>query len=347
MRPLRNLLNELVERRLWPIALLLVLALVAVPLLLAKPASSTDAGTSGAPAGSTDVPAPAASGVRAPGDTAPDGEPVVSVAQASEPDAPLRGHEKDPFRQQHASDAASVSSASSASAAGSSGGGSATSPPGGGSGGSSSGGSGGAGTGGGQAPAPKVYTYASIDVRFGHAGGYLHPHDDVPRLAPLPGPARPIIVFMGMRADHETAVFLVSTDVHAQGEGRCVPSKKLCEAIELRRGETALLDWAAPNGSVKQYELDLVDVTLHQTTSQAVARQAYARTSRVGRRLLAARAGGEAHTGAATGAPRLGRIPFRYAPQRGVLHIAPWASHRARAARAHGALPDARLSDLR
>jgi hypothetical protein len=343
MRPLRNLVNELVERRLWPIALLLVLALVAVPLLLAKPASSTDAGTPSTP-GSTDAPAAAAAGVRTPGDTAPGGEPVVSVAQANEPDAPLRGHEKNPFRQQHAGATVRVGSAAPASTAGSSGGGSATPPPSGGSGGSGGGGS----TGGGHAPAPapKVYTYASIDVRFGHAGMYLHPHDDVPRLTPLPGPARPIVVFMGMRADHETAVFLVSTDVHAQGEGRCVPSKKLCESIELRRGETALLDWAAADGSVTQYELDLVAVTLHQTTSQAVASQAYARSSRVGRHLLAARAGGQAHTGAASSAPRLGRIPFRYAPQRGVLHIAPWASRRARMARTHGALSDARLSDL-
>ena len=36
--PLRALWDELVERRLWPVAVVLVVALVAVPVLLAKPA---------------------------------------------------------------------------------------------------------------------------------------------------------------------------------------------------------------------------------------------------------------------------------------------------------------------
>ena len=332
MRPLRNLVNELVERRLWPVALLLVVALVAVPLLLAKPSSSADDdGTSGVPA-----PAAAAAAAQLPG------EPVVSVAPADEPNAPLRGHEKDPFRQQHVP-AASTATASSATSSGSpstgaggtsGGSGTAPSPGGGGS------------PGGTPAPAPRTYTYASIDVRFGKAGLPLHAHDDVPRLSPLPGPMKPIVVFMGMRADHATAVFLVSTDVHAQGDGRCVPSKKTCEAIELRRGQTALLDWTDPDGSVAQYELDLVDVTLHETTSKAVADRAYARTSRVGRLLLDASVrDSSTQSGGDAPVPPL-HVPFRYAPQRGVLHIAPWASRRARTARAHGATSGARLFDL-
>jgi len=336
MRPLRNLVNELVERRLWPVALLLVVALVAVPLLLAKPSSPAGDGAAGV---STPAPAPAAAAAPPlPGGSGPGGEPVVSVAAADEPSAPLRGHEKDPFRQQHVP-AASTATASSTAGAGGAGGasggsGAAPSPGGGGS------------TGGTPPPAPHTYTYASIDVRFGKAGQTLHAHDDVPRLTPLPGPIKPIVVFMGMRADHQTAVFLVSTDVHAQGDGRCVPSKKLCEAIELQRGQTALLDWAEPDGSVTQYELDLVDVTLHETTSKALADRAYARTSRAGRRLLDAAARNSAQARSGSAGPRPGRIPFRYAPRRGVLHIAPWASKGALAALARGATSGAHLSDL-
>jgi len=331
MRPLRNLLNELVERRLWPVALLLVLALVAVPLLLSKSDAPTDAG---APAATTPSEAPAAiaSAARKPGDTPPGGEPVVSVAQAEEPAAPLRGHAKDPFRQQHVDPVAASSVATSAGAAGT-----ATPAP-------SGGGTGGSGGSGGQTPpsppAP-IYVYASVDVHFGHAGHTLRAIEDVPRLTPLPNANHPIVVFLGMRRDHATAVFLVSTDVHVQGVDQCVPSRKDCEAIELREGDVALLDYTQADGTVEQYELDLDRVVLHETTSQAVARQAYARVSRRGRLLL----GGSVHSSFDSVAPRP-RLPFHYVASSGVLHIAPWASKRVRQHRAQGAVSGGSLTDL-
>ena len=332
MRPLRNVLNELVERRLWPVALLLVLALVAVPLLLSKSASSSDAGT---PASTTPTEAPAAvaSAARKPGDTPPGGEPVVSVAQAEEPDAPLRGHAKDPFRQQHVVQPASGTVTASAGAASAPGGGTTTPAP-------SGGGTGGSGGQTPPSPAP-TYAYASVDVRFGHAGHKLRKIEDVPRLTPLPNANHPIVVFLGMRRDHATAVFLVSTDVHVQGVGQCVPSRKDCEAIELREGDVALLDYTQADGTVEQYELDLDRVTLHQTTSQALAQQAYARSSRRGRLLL----GGSVHSSFDSVAPRP-RLPFHYVARSGVLHIAPWASKRARQHRAQRAASGGSLTDL-
>ena len=51
MKTVRNVLRDLVERRLWPVALLLVVAAVAVPIYLGR--SSSDEGT-------TDVPVPSA-----------------------------------------------------------------------------------------------------------------------------------------------------------------------------------------------------------------------------------------------------------------------------------------------
>ena len=333
MRPLRTLFDELVERRLWPVALLLVLALAAVPLLLSKPAASTDEGASA----TTPAEAPAAVAARAPSDTPPGGEPVVAVAQAEKPSASLRGRAKNPFRQQHlAADPASVGSTSSASTASSTSGGDTT---------GSGGGTGGTGNSGGEAPSEPqpTFEYASIDVRFGHAGHRLRTIEDVPRLTPLPNASNPIVVFLGMRRDRETAVFLVSTDVHVQGLGQCVPSKRLCEAIELRRGDAVFFDYTKPDGDVEQYELDLDAVTLHTTTSAAVARHAYARVSRVGKLLLA---GGSVRTSADGVAPIRRRLPFHWVARSGVLHIAPWASTRARKARAHGAVSSARLADL-
>jgi hypothetical protein len=169
-----------------------------------------------------------------------------------------------------------------------------------------------------------------VDVRFGPAAGPLRTIVDVPRLAPLPSAAKPVVVFLGTRRDHETAAFLVSTDVHAQGDGTCVPSTEVCQAIELRAGQVAFLDVRAADGSVTQYELDLDKVVLHETTSKAKAQSAYARVSRAGARTMRRLVRSSAVNTGAT-APRL-RIPFRYAAGSGVLHIAPYMSRR----RAHG-----------
>jgi hypothetical protein len=336
MKPVRNILNELVERRLWPVALLLVLALVAVPLLLAKsPSSATD--TASVPAATGPADSPAASAAAAAASAAqspPGGEPVVSVAQGDEPNAPLRGQAKNPFRQQHVQ--AEPATGAAAAATGTAASGSSSPAP------TDS------GSDGSTLPqalsqpqSQPTYTYASVDVRFGHAGKRLRTIKDVPRLTPLPNATHPVVVFLGTRRDHETAVFLVSTDVHVQGLGQCVPSQKDCEAIELREGDTAFFDFSEADGTVQQYELDLDSVTLHTTTSQAVAQRAYARVSRAGKLLV----GGPVHA-SLDGAARSRRLPFRYVKRDGVLHIAPWASRRARTAHAHGAISGGRLVDL-
>jgi hypothetical protein len=332
MRPLRNLVNELVERRLWPIALLLLVALLAVPLLLSKSASPAvdDGPETGTP------PAAVAGAARA---AAAPGAPVVSVTRDAVPAAPLRGRAKNPFRQQYEEPVLDGTTSTSTSTATS-----ATQTPAGGSGSTPSGGTQGGGGSGGQTPpssAQPTYVYAAIDVRFGKAGKRLRRIEDVPRLTPLPNADHPIVVFLGMRRDRETAVFLVSTDVHVQGLGQCVPSQRTCEAIELREGEAAFLDFTEADGTVQQYELDLDAVTLHETSSEAVAQRAYARVSRVGKLLL----GGSVRS-SADGAPRPRRLPFRYVRSSGVLHIAPWVSRRARDARAHRARSSARLADL-
>ncbi len=330
MRAARDLWSDLVERRLWPIPLLLLAALVAVPLLLSKPAPESDDASD--PTG----PAATASSAGA-GASAPAG-PVVSVAEQGEVTAvPLRGHAKNPFRQQHvpqrrADETAAAATTDTPASATPSGGGT-----GGGDTGSGSGSTGGAGT---QQP-QKTYQSVSIDVRFGPAAGDLRAIDDVARLRPLPSAAHPVVIFLGMRRDHATAVFLVSTDVHVQGVDTCVPSPGVCQSIELKEGDVALLDYRAADGTTKQYELDLDKVTVHETTSKAEAESSYARVSRAGARLLRRRVRASA-LGSGGLHPPL-RIPFRYAPHRGELHIAPYRS-RAHRANARGALADLRAT---
>lgn len=295
MSPLRDLISDLIEKRLWPVALLLVGALVAVPLVLAKsptvPQSATPAATT------------------APSSAVADAEPAVNVVAEPSGSAPLQGHTKDPFRQQHVPPKASTAD----------GGGT---PPVDSGGGTSTDGS----SGGSPAKPQKTYAVVSVDVRFGKATGTKYKHDDVPRLSPIPGPAKPIVVFTGVRTDLKTAVFLLSSDVKAQGDGTCTPSRRECTTIEVKEGDVVLLDYTRADGRLVHYELDIDKVAVTRTTSKADAEAAYARVSHVGSRLVARRVRLSARNTAAGGQPY--RIPYRYAAARGVLHIAPFLSRR-------------------
>jgi hypothetical protein len=302
MSSLRTLISELVEKRLWPVAVLLLVALVAVPFVLAR---SPDA----PPQATTTTPPVAAAG-------AASAEPAVSVIPAPARRAPLRGRAKNPFHQQHVPPKDATAN----------GGGTAPVEPGSTPDGSGKPSSGGGSSGGAPTKPPKTYAVAAIDVRFGKASGRTYRHGQLPRLAPLPGPARPLVIFLGMKKDLRTAVFLISSDVHAQGDGTCTPSRAHCTTVELREGDVLLLDATGPSGHVRHYELDLTQIEITHTTSKADAQRAYARVSGVGARLLGRRARVSARNTVAGGRPD--RIPYRYAVARGVLHIAPFLSRR-------------------
>jgi hypothetical protein len=292
MSQIRDLLNDLVERRLWPVALLLVAALIAVPLVLAKSAPPDNGADSSA--------AIAAQAAAADAAAKPADDAVVSVAAQAPHGAPLHGKAKNPFKQQHVPKKPTIAPTNGAPVGGAT-----------------------PGTGGGPA------TGGNSGHPTGKAGGRLRSITDVPRLTPLPNASNPVAIFLGMRKDHETAVFMISSDVRVQGDGKCVPSKDDCEAIELKQGQIAFLDVKRANGVVDQYELDLVKVNVSQTTSKQDAQSAYARSSRAGTRLLGRRHRAGASNVAAD-SDRRPALPFRYAARRGVLHIAPWLSaHRA------------------
>lgn len=266
MNPLRAVWADLVEKRLWPLALLLLAALAAVPFLLggdrtapdpaSVPAALADAHTAGA---TPDGGAATVGGGNA------DGQETAVVRVASGADRTrLRGSRTNPFRvHRPPRPKLRVSAATAGRTAGGDETTGAPRSPGGDAGGGS-GGSGGAAPGHGRArpkdDGPGGDPAATIAVRFGRAGTQLTKIDAIPRLTPLPSAERPIVIYLGLRRDGETAVFMVSSDVRAQGEGRCVPSRATCEAIELRAGQIAFLDHTGDDGAVTQYELDLLTV---------------------------------------------------------------------------------------
>ena len=269
----RNLLADLVAKRLWPVAVVLALALIAVPVLLAKGVDRTE------------VP-----GVPATEDKEV-GASVVTPA-VDEPTTGANPTGRNPFRQRTVAPQVPTPDVKSGGTGGTEGDFD---------GGSTVGGgvdvTGGlpaledvdvipVGGGEGQAqPKPNARYSYSVDIRFGKDGD-LAARKNVARLSPLPSADDPFFVFMGVMADGETALFLVSSDAEATGDGTCKPTPENCERIEMQAGQTEFFDVTTPEGETVQYQLDLVRVAKVKAPSPTVAASARSREDTDGREVL-------------------------------------------------------------
>ena len=245
MNAVTNTWHQLVRRRLWPVALLLVAALVAVPLVLASEPE---------PVVPTAEPMPAVSA----GDEI--AEPVVAKVAAEDRSRRRRvlGMRKDPFKPapvkkpKKAKQASTTTpkpateTKSSAPAPTSGGGGGSTAP---------------------SIPTPTEPSLpkppaGSITVRFGEAESEDLPGGWLTKLQPLPDDEEPLLVFMGLTKNGKHAKFLVDASLTPTGDGTCKPHPASCETVLLSRGETEFFDVVDPDtGEITaQYQLDLVAI---------------------------------------------------------------------------------------
>ena len=296
MSAIRGVLRDLVDRKLWPIAVLLLAAAVAVPMYLGR-ASADDA-----PLPSTSLQADAGKVSKA----------AVKVDDgAADDDRP--GGVRNPFKQLHVPKKAAAPAAASTKAP------AADPPTGSGSGGSDGsqpplapGGNGGDGGDKPKTPAGDPLDVYHLSLRFGHAeAAQLKTYHDVARLSPLPTADNPFFVYTGVLKDGKTAVFLLSSDATATGDGHCRPSAKSCQTIEVKEGDTEFFDMTV-NGEAVQYQLDVVKVFKKGASTAAAAAAAYERHSNAGSDMLrkAHRVGSSAFKGASN---------YRWLPDGGVL----------------------------
>jgi hypothetical protein len=242
----RNILHDLVEKRLWPVALLLCAALVAVPTLLKEDPAAPSAASTG-PSTAT-----------------------LAEASVTETDNPARsrldiGKERNPF--QTNTPATTKTTPSTTTTTPDTTTPSAPSTSSGSSGGGSSGGGGGGGTGGGGVtptptpvptpPAPGEQAW-TLDVKFGTDGDTKAIKALIPGRA-LPSSTDPVLIYLSATDDGKEAQFLVSSDARPQGDGKCTPSEKTCTVITLKKGDTTFFDVAKDDGTT-QYELELVNI---------------------------------------------------------------------------------------
>jgi hypothetical protein len=248
---LTHLVRDLRDRRLLPVALLLLAALVAVPALLSR---------------SSEPPPPLSPTATTLPEGAAQAQPAVLAEKVG-----IRDYRKrlealkstNPFKQRfEPPDVSDQTLDAAASLAGSSSGGAGT--------GSTSSGGGEASAGGDtQAdsqsdtttvppPEPEIRFFTRrVDVKVGPAGD-LKKREDVRTLTVLPSKQKPVASYLGTNERGDQAVFLVSGDVTAvETDARCMPSSADCQFLVLEDGEEARLDYG-PDG--KTYVLRLLAI---------------------------------------------------------------------------------------
>lgn len=288
MSVLSDTWRQLVQRKLLPVAVLLVAALAAVPFLLAKDAEPVAAPVTAAPKAET-VTASA---------SAATAKPIVSLVEDGERTKRRRvlGARKNPFQPAPVKVARPSSNSSGANTTG-------TPAQTGGTPVETKAGSGGSPVAPAGVPtlptvptvvtpvAPKkTYELYSLTVRFGDASSTALERMNLGRLKALPSVEEPILVYLGVSQDKKTAIFMVDSAVIAQGDGTCKPHPSNCETIHMQEGETEFFDVTDEKGNVVgQYQLDLVDIKTKTTADAAQARKARVKASAAGRVLLEAR----------------------------------------------------------
>ncbi len=314
---LRSVWSDLVEKRLWPVALALVAALVAVPVLLGGSSSGVEPLV---PVGATGLTGPA-SALGALG-----GRTAVQLASGAPVRRDRAGAVRDPFKQHPlpAGAAAAVSTVTAAAAAqastsapsSSSGGGKVVAPPAGSPAGTSTTTTPAVPAPGALPTGPKPLQLYTAVVRFGPIGAH-RPRKDVARLAPLPSTEAPFLVFVGALGEPRTAVFLLSSDVTATGDGTCRPRPSSCETVELHKGESERLVVAQDDGTTQTWILQLVEVVKGDGPGDEAIAQAAKATSAKAKARAKARADAAAKS-AATGSSR-----YRYDKTTGLLRRVP------------------------
>ena len=222
---LLDLWHDLREKRLAPVAVVLLLGLVAVPVLLAKPAEDPGPAPVVAAPKKSDQEALAALTKVKLGEEATAKGSTLGVFDPDNPFKPPKGAIK--------KDDTGTPGAAGPGDAGSTPG--STSPGGdttidggslGGGGGTTSPGVTTPGTGGGGNTTTTVYKYV-VDLTF-KANGRTRHIKGMEKLDMLPNDSSPLLIFMGVTAKGADAVFLVDSTLEAAGEGRCKPSESEC-----------------------------------------------------------------------------------------------------------------------
>jgi len=271
-----------VSNKLWPIAAVLALAVVAVPILLSKHSSPST---------------PIAQIPQAPAVPGGSGIPAVSVDDTVVSHAKLTGPSRDPFQQLKAGANSSKSSSgakteptpSQTSSGNSSKSGSA----------GSTGTTGGSGTGGTTTtttttpapppPPPSTLTPSqTYEVAISITGnsGSENTINSLERLSAVPSRNDPLLVELGVLQGGKRVLFALQPGTVPRGGGVCIPGPVDCEILSLARGQVEKLEAQTQNGVEPQALFAVTAITRQDHSSAGDAKAARRVESAYGRSLL-------------------------------------------------------------
>ncbi|MEA2375532.1 MAG: hypothetical protein QOD53_1995 [Thermoleophilaceae bacterium] len=256
-----DLWQDLRAKRLWPVAVALLAATVAVPALLFKPVSETPPAVGAAHDSGAKLPVvalDASSVANSHLNVFKEKNPFKALGGAS--GAPLAGSSA-PTLGNAVAGAVSSANKSGASAAGSAGSSSSSS-------GSSTGGTAPVGPDGKTVtPGVHFFTYTA-DVRFGKLGSEKT-YKSVRELDVLPDGAHPVISFYGVKNGKTAVFFLPDPAFRADGEGKCMPTPDNCRFLYLTQDDAhnqATL--SSQNGQI-EYSLKLTGLHVKSLSETA------------------------------------------------------------------------------
>jgi hypothetical protein len=310
----RGIVNEFRDKKLWPVAALLLVGIVAVPILLTSSSN---------PPAQTETPAPVA--------PPPSGTTLPALSVQSTPaHSDLTARARDPFASASGSgtsttgsstapnlgSAASVasvannavnalngssaassgssvgssssSSGSSASSSGTVSGGGGTSSSSGSSTSSTSSSSSGSTTSPSKPAASGLTSTQSYNVSLSitNGSGGLNAIDSLQRLSVLPGRQQPLLVELGVLRGGNHVLFAVQPGAAVKGPGTCIPGPLDCEVLSLGRNQTELVGRQTAHGVVRVALLAVTTIKVVDHSTAAAAQKARQSASTAGRKLL-------------------------------------------------------------
>jgi hypothetical protein len=282
----KTIISDLRDKRLWPVAAVLLVAVVAVPIVLSK-------GSSNGAAPIAQLPSTGSGGTSS-------GLPAVSVSTLPS-QSKLRGKGRNPFTQFGGSTGTTASTGATTATTGT------TSKPGASSSTASTGTSASSTTGStgtattGSSTTPSIVTVPpkpaptgltasqsyNVSLAITTGSGGLNTYAPLKRLSALPGPSQPLLVELGVLKGGKRVLFAVQPGAAISGPGSCIPGPVDCEILSLAPGQTEALG-ERTSGSAKQVALFAVTaVTAADHGSAAAANQARRDTAAAGRSVLA------------------------------------------------------------
>ena len=288
MNFLQPLITDLREKRLWPVVVVLVGALVAVPVLLAKPAPKPDSAIAATGAGAT-ITSPIS------------GLPVVELSTTPQ-FSHLPGHGRDPFTQQTSTTSTASTASTSTSVSSSSGGTTSTTGSHGSSSstGSNAGGGGTTGNTGSSTTTTQTTTTTTpvtppgltptesyaVTIAITKPSGGLDTIAPVERLTELPSGQQPLLIELGVLKGGSAVLFVVAPGTSLSGPAKCLPGRIDCQIISLAPNQIESLYVKGATGPthVSDFAVTGINTTSHK--SAAAAGRVRRQVSKTGQKLL-------------------------------------------------------------